>query len=167
MKLITFGRVHAEFEESLRAVLHHANSSERLWLEASEGALRKFLASWHGQGHFLCDLLEFVPDITSTRLLLSVRVSSAIGSWCRQQLPHAEWGCCISETVAVEYAPDGYRLVTQLHEALHLLGVDECYDPASLGPKDTCSLATCLMRYGVQSTEVCRNVYAQLRAFDG
>jgi hypothetical protein len=167
MKLITYGQVHPKFRDSLRAILKQANSREHLWLEEADGKLGQFLASWNGQGHLFDLLIEFVPDTTSTRLLLSVPAGSPIGSWCKLNLLHAQWGCCFSETLAVEYAPECNQLATQLHEALHLLGADECYDLVTHAPKDTCSLTTCLMHYEPQSTLVCSNVLSQLRLRDG
>jgi hypothetical protein len=167
MKLITLGQVHQDFEESLQGILRRSKRNSPLTLEAAQGELGDFLSSWDGRGDFLCGVVAFLPDTLSTRLLLSVSADSAITRWCKEQVPHAEWGCCVSNAVAVEYAPDSHCLVTQLHEALHLFGVDDCYDAASLDPRNTCSLATCLMRYGVQSKEVCNDVYAQLCAIDG
>ncbi len=165
MKIVTFGKIHSDFEKSLREILQRANCHEPVWLEPVDCDLEKFLSDWTGQGDLLYEVTKFVPDTTSTRLLLTVPWTSAVGFSCRREEPTAEWGCCISEAIAVEYAPPGYRLATQLHEALHLFGIDECYDPASLKPVSTCSLASCLMRYGAQSTEVCPYVNLQLRAF--
>ncbi|MCS5594093.1 MAG: hypothetical protein NZ730_06080 [Porticoccaceae bacterium] len=47
---------------------------------------------------------------------------------------YAEWGCSWqSHKVSVDYAPVEWRLVNQLHETLHLLGVDDCYNNAEPG----------------------------------
>lgn len=80
-------------------------------------------------------------------------------------IPHARWGAAYPQFLAAEYAPSERRLSTQLHETLHLFGVDDCYCSITHQSKSSCKDQDCLMRYGISSTLVCDDVLEQIRNF--
>jgi len=154
--------VHEELESRLKFLLKQAGADVDVTFGQPGIELENYLRSWDGQGDLLGQLTEYIPDTSATRLLLCVPQDHPFMRWCKTKANHADWGCCISEFIAVEYAPSKNRLVTQLHESLHLFGVDECYDEYSLQPKNTCDLTECLMRYGSHSPAACTSVLQQL-----
>jgi len=98
------------------------------------------------------------------RLFISAASVDKYKNYCLAQAAHAMWGCCINETIAIDYSEPKSRLVNQLHETLHLLGVDDCYDPEdNCDPKSSCNDSKCVMRYGSSSAGVCSSVIEQIQ----
>jgi hypothetical protein len=161
MKLVTLGQVESEYEDHLRRILRAGTWNIQFVRPRPE--LHSLVASWDETTDLLEKLLNLYPDISDTRFLLFSPDSLRFRAWCQNKARHAQWGCCLGGVVAVEYANLSVRLVTQLHETLHAFGVDECYDETSFLPRTSCNVATCFMRYGIDSTEVCNNVLDQLR----
>lgn len=164
MKIQTYGPVSGLFEPQLSKWLLKAEATIPLKVCSAGPSLQAMLDAWDGQA----DLLRLVAcqfgDTTATRLLISASDNHSFKAWCENLLGHARWGCCLSETIAIEYAPRGYALSTQLHEGLHLFGVDECYNEANPSQaKPACDNERCLMRYGSSHLEVCSSVLEQLR----
>ncbi len=77
-----------------------------------------------------------------------------------------QWGVSWPEDkISFDYAPEDSRLMNQLHETLHLFGVDDCYeDRAGYPAKVTCSNSLCFMRYGNNTSQVCAHVREQIKA---
>jgi hypothetical protein len=119
---------------------------------------------WNGSDDLALTLATHCGDTTNIRFLISESGSNRFRSYCLSQAPRALWGCCLTGFIAVEYAPENARLVTLLHESLHLFDVDECYDEVTHKKKDTCTGSTCLMQYGVVSTDACSNAISQIRS---
>lgn len=165
IKIITYGPIHPEFEESLRAILKRSKTSVMVEVEPASERQRQLLDEWE-EGDPTHVLGDHFTDTTYIRFLISVPKGHSIAMWCRAQAAQACWGCS-NAFISVEYAPKQHCLTTQLHEAMHSLGVDDCYDEnvASFDPKDNCSCDDCLMRYGSPSTNVCDVVLSQLRDF--
>jgi hypothetical protein len=114
------------------------------------------------------ELLEKVKDFLALRadcFLLGVFEEGAIMSeYTGGMGPGFEWGINYpSDKISIDYAPSRARLINQVHETLHLFGVDDCYDTESKDPKDTCNNKLCLMRYGNNEREICDSVRQQLR----
>lgn len=84
---------------------------------------------------------------TFPRLIVGTSESSSVAVRCRETQPHALWGLAVNEMIAIVYGPQRHGLVW--HEAMHLLGAEDCYDPSapSDGDVPTCGLANCLMQY--------------------
>ena len=82
-----------------------------------------------------------------------------------EEVGHAKRGLAFPGYIAVSYAPPDHQLSTQLHKALHLFDVDDCYDPDTRAAKPNCTNPKCLMLYGKPTTVVCDNVLEQLRSF--
>lgn len=79
-------------------------------------------------------------------LLIYCRPDSHIAQAARRKESVAKWGATCGSFSAV-YPPKG-QLKTKFtiwHEALHLLGLDECYDENTL--RRNCKRETCVMQY--------------------
>lgn len=167
MKIITYqteaGSISPDWNFSLNEILASAGIKS-VQIEPASNGLREALDHWNGLEDLLHILNDHEPDTTNIRLFISASNDSKYREYCLRQLGHAAWGCCLSETIAIEYAPANARLTTQLHETLHLFGVGECYDERTQTPLASCQHQNCIMRYGVVSTQVCSNVIAQLKS---
>jgi hypothetical protein len=77
-----------------------------------------------------------------------------------------KWGVnWAKDKISFDYAPEDSRLMNQLHETLHLFGVDDCYEDRAGHPaKVTCSNSLCFMRYGNNTSQVCAHVRRQIKA---
>jgi hypothetical protein len=106
--------------------------------------------------------IHFDLDTKYNKVFIATQGDTSFKKWCIAQCGHAYWGCS-TEIVAVDYSPDDRKRVVQLHECLHLLGVDDCYDEARKSPKPTCTNNKCVMRYEPSSTEACVEVLKQLK----
>lgn len=161
MQLYTMGAIAPHFEKELRAILAAAGIIPILTIAPLPAILEAALDEWDGNDltSFICERHGARAD---ERFLVSARGDWRFKSWCKSEAPHAEWGCSGS-LIAVDYAPPAFRLRNQLHEALHLFEVHDCYGEADLRPLPSCDLEGCLMRYGSPSTQVCESVLKQLR----
>lgn len=104
-------------------------------------------------------------DSSNYRVLVATLPDSALAKWCMRQASHAKWGCSIL-VLSVDYSPNSNKLGVQLHEALHLFGVDDCYSVETFQPKETCDDPACIMRYTVPSLKICNGVKKQLERFE-
>lgn len=166
MKILTYetqeNSVSPKWSDSIQNILIQAGISDLVITPVSK-EFQEALNRWNGVDDLLMLFTEHVPDNTHTRLFISAPNQQKYRTYCIKEADHARWGCCLGNVIAIEYAPLSARLPTQIHETLHLFGVDECYDESTRTPKDSCNDPECLMRYGVQSTKVCKNVLLQLR----
>lgn len=120
------------------------------------------LKAWDGK-YDLGSLVSIALEFEDCRILILSNVDSHFHRWCTAQYCDAHWGCS-NEYISVDYAPDHSRLANQLHECLHFLGVQDCYvenDPRH-PPKGSCTNSSCVMRYGMSSTEICDSVAEQV-----
>jgi len=167
MKILTYetrkNSILPDWAEGVKSILRAAGLTDFEVVSVSDD-LRCALSSWNGKYDLLTLITKYVPDTINTRLFISAQNEHKYNDYCLAQAAHAELGCCLSHTVAIEYAPEIYRLTAQVHETLHLFGVEECYNEKTLLPKDSCKNSKCLMRYGVHSTVVCKDVLRQLQA---
>ncbi len=168
MKIITHeintGGIDEKYKENLFNILELAGQSKTIEFESASGELANLLNNWNGSDSLEFALAELFKDTSKIRLLISEGGTEKFKSYCLSKAPHAEWGCCLSGFIGVEYAPEPNRLVTQLHETLHLLGVDECYHENTLEPKAECLENKCLMRHGVVSTMACPYALSQIQS---
>jgi len=79
---------------------------------------------------------------THMRLLVYCHKDSQVSKGALREKPSALWGATCSPLAAV-YEPNNKFAIW--HEALHLLGLDECYDENTLRRK--CKCKTCVMQY--------------------
>lgn len=156
------GRISEDYRNALSQVLSASGSDHTVEFREADEELAGKLEGWKETESLLSLFAEYAEDTTNTRLLIAAPNQGKFKNHCLSEASHAQWGCCLSETIAVEYSPDENALETQLHESLHLFGVDECYEESTLQPKPSCLNTRCVMRYGVQSTEVCQSVQQQL-----
>ncbi|WP_296697980.1 hypothetical protein [Thiocapsa sp. UBA6158] len=163
MNIIAYGNPHPEFQDHLNSLLNQAGRASEVCVEEMDPEFTALLCAWDGASDLMDHLFPLLHDTSNTRLLLSVPDQQKYKAYCKKLTGIAEWGCCLSETIAIEFAPASRRLLVQLHETLHLFGIDDCYQPASQFPKESCDLPTCLMRYETPSSHVCKNVLRQLR----
>jgi hypothetical protein len=168
MKIITYdqeqNKITEGFYSAIREILKISAPDYVLSIEKAGDEFNAALSAWDGKACLLSLIMDFYPDTTSTRFLLSTPSGSKFEKYCIREAGHAAWGCCLSNAVAINYAPKKNSLVTQVHEFLHLLGVEECYEGAIRGhpPKSSCNNERCVMRYGSSSTEVCSSVIKQI-----
>jgi len=167
MRIITYqtegGEIDSSYGEILQRILDSSDAEIELKFESAGHKLEDLFNSWDGKSNLIYELIDLFPDSTNIRILISTTSTSKFANYCKSELGHAAWGCCLGGFVAVEYSPDA-RLTTQLHESLHLFGVEECYDESTLKPLESCTNDRCLMRYGVRSNSVCSSVCSQLRS---
>lgn len=166
MKILTYetqeNSILPEWSDNIQNILKQAGVYD-LEITSVSKQLQGVLNRWNGIDDLLTLFAEHVPDNTDTRLFISAPNQPNYRDYCIKQAGHAKWGCCLSQAIAIEYAPLNSKLTTQIHETLHLFGVGECYDESTLIPKDSCTEPKCLMRYGTQSIKVCKNVLMQLQ----
>jgi hypothetical protein len=127
--------------------------------------LKEVLDSWDGMED-LVSIVANAINFEDCRILITTNSNSYFQEWCIAQYCGALWGCS-NEYISVDYAPEHGRLANQLHECLHFLGVKDCYvesDPEH-PPKASCTNPTCVMRFGVNSTEVCKSVIDQVQQY--
>ena len=163
--LFTYGKAHREFHERLGQILEAASPHLKIRIEPLPPELCRILDEWKGDTDLAVTVAEAAGDTSGIRLLCSVAIASKFARWSVAVLPDAEWGCTHAGFLAIEYAPETNALVTQLHETLHCLGVDECYDEATRQPKANCADEECLMRYGSSGLAVCESVLLQLKEY--
>lgn len=163
MKIFTYesstNLISKSYATSLKSILKTAVPNISINIQPADSNLSSILNNWNGHDDLLTDYFESTTD---TRILLCTTKNSKYYNWCIQQLMHAKWGCSISEFLAIEYAPEPNKLTTQLHESLHLFGVDDCYKENNQSPKTSCLNESCFMRYGNNSKTVCDSVLTQL-----
>lgn len=125
------------------------------------------LDDWDGAIDFRAAINEKFLLSQADRLLITCEPGSQLQGWCVLDLPHAKWGWSDGD-FSVIYTDQSTRLATQLHEFLHFLGVDDCYDAENPlhPPKSSCSRKDCVMLYGVNSLEFCDSVKAQIDEFN-
>lgn len=166
MKIITHevtgGLIDARFEEELFRILEKAGQSKKVTIAKADDELVTLLNEWNGSDPLVYKVTGQFNDSSKIRFLISEGGAEKFKSYCLKEAPHAEWGCCLSELIAIEYAPTKNKLITQLHETLHLLGVNDCYDPTSKEGKPECNEADCIMRYGKNSITICSNALSQI-----
>jgi len=77
-----------------------------------------------------------------TRVLICSPPDGRIATLAKELNPDAEWGMSGSVLASVYGKVDRYVI---WHEALHLLGADDCYQLPDKGP--CCELPNCIMQY--------------------
>ena len=170
MKIITYetedDAISPDWEGNLRRILGQAGMRD-LEVTRAPDELRDLLTNWNGTDDLVMLFAEYQKlDTRHTRLFISSPNQEKYKVFCESIVEHAKWGCCFSEVVAVDYSRVEDRLTTQLHETLHLFGVDDCYHPESTRALDSCDDDECLMRYGENSTTICSSVLSQLAKSD-
>jgi hypothetical protein len=164
MNITIYGQEHAEYRKCLVELLSRSPTPRQVDFQNASEKVAQKLSAWNGRSDLVNILAALVNDNSeANRFLLCVPREPKYKNYCLRQAGISEWGCCLSEFVAIEYARPDKALETQLHETLHLFGVDECYDSSRL-PKSTCEHPQCLMRYDASSIEVCSSVLRQLSA---
>ena len=155
------GSVHKQWEKSLRSILKQAAVDVNLTIAEAPEEFLAAIRRWERTENI--SVISGPEFFNEENRLFIPGASKFYKQYCLHEAPHAHYGCCLwGEYIAVEYAPYEYKLSTQLHESLHLFGVDECYDPQTLKPVTECTNNQCVMRYGVNSTEICSHVLEQL-----
>jgi hypothetical protein len=169
MVIITCESIEAKFSnlfyEAIGKICQLANISPIIFESASVN-FKQTVDAWSGEEELLWLVAEAIGDTSNTRVVISVSPrEEKFKNHCMQEAGHAAWGCCLGGVVAVNYAPQQHALVTQVHESLHLLGVEDCYEEHISGfpSKSLCTNEQCVMRYGSNSTEVCESVLEQIR----
>ena len=115
-------------------------------------------------GELLEKVIEFLKSRADCFLLGVFEEGSKMDEYTTFVNPDFKWGVSwVSLKISIDHAPSEARLINQVHETLHLFGVDDCYDEKSKDPKDTCNNKLCLMRYGNNEREICDSVRQQLR----
>lgn len=169
MKIITYitenGEIEASYERSLHNIFGKADSSANFCIVEADEQLTRLLDDWDGREYLIGRLLNYFEGKPDVRLLISATGSDKYRNYCLKEARLARWGCCFAGYIAIEYAPMKERLMTQLHESLHLFGVDDCYKTSDLHPKDSCTDDSCFMRYGVHSSRVCKSALEQIKDF--
>lgn len=103
--------------------------------EAARAAdLPEFCCGWMKACH---DELAYLPNA-----ILLCSPSHALALRAREANQLARWGANCG-SVSLYYGPPGKDSVW--HEALHLLGAEDCYDEKGNGP--TCGLSNCIMQW--------------------
>jgi hypothetical protein len=87
-----------------------------------------------------------VMELLLPSLLVAIPNDHPYAQQCRAKDPRALWGAARGRTLAAVYS--NFRAPTFWHEALHLLGADDCYDEHGMA---TCDMPNCAMRYGTMS----------------
>jgi hypothetical protein len=169
MKVITYEQeksiISERFYSEINQILKMALPNYVLSFIKADENFKQSLEAWDGKSCLISLTMNHYRDTTAIRFLFSASESSKFKKYCIAEAGHAAWGCCLSKTIAVSYAPKQNELVTQVHESLHLFGVEECYEEYIQGfpPKNSCNNEQCVMRYGSNSIEVCESVLEQLR----
>ena len=158
--------VHPEWEWRLRKILEQGGYDGVLEINAADSWVSQCLNEYDGnsclQGHINDARMS---KAQSQHRLFYPGLNPDFRHFFKKHLLHAKYGMAFPGFFAVEYAPPGDQLSTQLHETLHLFEVDECYDPDTKAAKPSCTNPECLMLYGKPTTVVCDNVLEQLRSF--
>ncbi len=90
----------------------------------------------------------------STKLLAYCSPCSHIAVAARNEKSVAKWGCTCARLAAI-YSPNNKNTIC--HEALHLLGADDCYiEDEPYQKKPDCNFNGCIMEY-VPAENVCEN----------
>jgi len=93
-------------------------------------------------GQTLCSLRERLRQVS--RLFILCSPHGRIAALAQKQSPNARWG--ISSTqVSATYCLDNEYIVW--HEALHLLGAEDCYDLSKGDRGPNCECKNCSMQY--------------------
>lgn len=101
-------------------------------------------------------------DTTYWRLLLLVDADSDYSKWGLGR------GYCWGYSdglISVDYSPPVSSSANQLHEILHLLGVQDCYDEKTQKVLTQCRNNDCVMRYGNSSMGFCEAARKELKDF--
>lgn len=155
------GRISEEYKNALIQILAISKYNNALEFKEVDQGLAKQIDAWVEAG-ILLDEFAINFDTASTRLIIANANNIKLKEYCLSKAGNAQWGCCISESIAIEYAPQNKSMEVQIHESLHLFGVDECYEKNSLKPKSVCNNKKCVMRYDVPSLAVCHSVKRQI-----
>jgi len=100
---------------------------------------------------YLFSKFDLITENFSAKLLVYCSSDSQIAQTAKSEAtcmkkPPPEWGAtCWSFSAAYPPKDQLKRKFTIWHEALHLLGLDECYDENTLRRK--CKCKTCVMQY--------------------
>ncbi|MEH6616516.1 MAG: hypothetical protein V7699_01610 [Porticoccus sp.] len=156
--------IERDYQSKVLEVLKLAGAENHVEFEPAGEGLRGLLESWDGQKDLLDMFLVYINcEIEGHRLFISAASDDKYKNYCLTLVSHAMWGCCISEAIAIDYSEPKSRLVNQLHETLHLFGVDDCYNLPGFNPKSSCDDSACVMRHGSSSVGVCSSVIEQLQ----
>jgi hypothetical protein len=159
------GLINSHFKDDIESVLKEARAFTKIKIEPAPKELRMKLAEYDGSLDLSYVIaMHFDLDTIDKRVFIATEGDTSFKRWCIHQCGHAYWGCS-TEIVAVDYSPKERKRGVQLHEFLHLLGVDDCYEEKSQLPKLTCTSSNCIMRYQPNVIEVCSHVVRQLQNF--
>ena len=86
-----------------------------------------------------------IPRDECTPLLICCRPDSEIAKAIKKKVPLALWGYMQNECISAVYKPNNKYILW--HEALHLFGMDDCYDYNRPNNGTNCELNNCLMQY--------------------
>jgi hypothetical protein len=163
------GHIETKLEQVLQNCMIFAGVTINLKIKSVPKMLGETIQKWTKDQ----DLVKLVSDNLKDdyfrdRVLIATDKESLLSQFCREKLPHAEWGYSYQGYVSIDYAPQKFRLFSQLHECLHFFGVDDCYE-AGTGhepkAKANCDTADCVMRYGSKSVKICRRVVSELKKY--
>jgi hypothetical protein len=88
----------------------------------------------------------------AARLLIHCPFDSELAKQMRFVSPTACWGLAVDQTYAAVYPPHESKYVL-FHEALHLLGAEDCYDSQTLS--QTCTTPNCIMNHNPDVASAC------------
>jgi hypothetical protein len=168
MKIYLFeeqsGLIRAEYKERLQEVIAEAGIPVEISFEDAPDSVRQPIADFQNDDRLDDIAYSYIgSEVWNYAFLVATEEGSALEKAGLNKLGHAAWG--FSEgNCAADYSPTLARAANQLHESLHFLGVDDCYQEENTShPKDSCNLENCVMRFGKVSLEVCEDVKRQLR----
>ena len=164
INLFVIGEIHTRFVPALLRILDLASHKPIVQIHTSAPEIEAALNAWDGTTSPEYALVEKIPDTTYTRVLWAPQNDQMITMLKRYAPDHAHWGCNYGVILAVEFASHEAALVTQLHETLHCLGVEECYDLRTQQSLSTCDSIECVMRYGSYRLGACSTVLTQIRS---
>ena len=161
--IFTHGSVHPELGAQIQHYIDLAGVNMTFHLRPLPLDAAIALEEWRSGTPPFDQWLEIDESLLASNVLWAVENADGFAE-SRPAIPkHAEWGCNFGGLLAIEYGPKNLALVNQLHELLHCLGVDDCYDESTFGPKASCQDDHCLMRYGNITLSVCESVLEQIR----
>ncbi len=86
----------------------------------------------------------YIGGLIGTKLLVYCSPNSKIALAAQKNVPHAEWGATC-ESFAAVYSLNNKSAI--FHEALHLLGANDCYDLSKSDCGPNCECPNCIMQF--------------------
>ena len=162
------GHIDTKLNTALKNCMISAKVKINFEIKCVPRMLRLVLEKWtldQDIDNLVLQLEPFANIISENRVLIATDNNSSFAKWCKSQNPKAFWGCNL-EFISIDYAPRENRLFSQLHESLHLFGVDDCYEATTeCRPKKNCDNSDCVMRYGATSEKICKRVGSELKKY--